>query len=273
MKAKILIVDDIPANLTILSDALEPEGYQILAAPSGEVALKVARRALPDLILLDVLMPTIDGFETCRRLKKDEETKDILVIFVTAKDETESVRFAHRRLRLTVIEGFRIGGVDYIQRPFEKEELLVRVETHLKISRLTKELLQKNIKLQQEIEKREQAQAAQKQAEDARQTADERFSLISEQEAERWGIASFIGKSKTISKILNDIRRLHHTGKTNVLITGESGTGKELIARAIHFGGPRAKGPFIAVNCSAIPSEFVKPFPCPSHHQKRITGS
>jgi len=219
IKAKILIVDDIPANLTILSDALEPEGYQILADPSGEVALKVARRALPDLILLDVLMPGIDGFETCRRLKKDEETRDIPVIFVTAKDETESV-----------IEGFRIGGVDYIQRPFEKEELLVRVETHLKISRLTKELLQKNIKLQQEIEKREQAQAAQKQAEDARQTADERFSLISEQEAERWGIASFIGKSKTISKILNDIRLLHHTGKTNVLITGESGTGKEQLS-------------------------------------------
>jgi len=238
--AKILLVDDIPANLDILSHALEPEGYQISVAPNGEIALKIARGASPDLILLDVMMPGLNGFETCRQLKADESTADIPVIFVTAKDETESL-----------IEGFHSGGVDYIQRPFETEELLVRVENHLKINRLTQELLEKNLKLQQEIAKRQQA-------EDNLKTADERFSLISEQEAKRWGIASFIGKSKTIGKILTDIRRLHHTAATNVLITGESGTGKELIARAIHFGGPRAEGAFIAVNCSAIPSELAE---------------
>ena len=98
-RPKILLVDDIPANLTVLSDALEPEGYRILAAPSGPVALKIAHRALPDLIVLDVLMPEMDGFETCRRLKEDEATRDIPVIFVTAKGETEGV-----------VEGFRAGG-------------------------------------------------------------------------------------------------------------------------------------------------------------------
>jgi CheY-like chemotaxis protein len=109
-KPKILIIDDMPANLDILSAALQPEGYQILIALDGEEAIKIARRALPDLILLDVMMPKIDGFETCRLLKQDQSTQDIPVIFVTAKEETESV-----------IKGFRMGGVDYVQRPFEKE--------------------------------------------------------------------------------------------------------------------------------------------------------
>ena len=207
----------------------------VLAAPSGEVALKIAARNLPDLILLDVLMPSgIDGFETCCQLKQNEETADIPVIFVTAKEEMENV-----------VKGFRVGGVDYITKPFEREEVLVRVQTHLKISRLTKEVIQKNIELQREIDRREQA-------EDALQKADEQLSIISSREADRWGIAGFVGQSQTIREILQEIRQLHKTGTTNVLITGESGTGKELIARAIHFGGPRAKRSFTTVNCSAI---------------------
>jgi len=196
--------------------------------------LNIAGRAAPDLILLDIIMPGIDGFETCRRLKSDKTTQDIPVIFITAKDETEDI-----------VEGFRISGVDYIIKPFEKEEILARVETHLKNARLTKALQQKNTelteaieKLQQEMDRREQAEAARNQAEADLKTADERLSLISEQEAQRWGIAGFVGQSKTIGKILTNIRQLQTTGTTSVLIQGESGTGKELIARAIHFGGP-----------------------------------
>ena len=251
IRAEILIVDDDPVNLNVLRQSLESEGYSIIAAPSGEVALRIVTRTQPDLILLDILMPGIDGFETCRRLKIDKATANIPVIFISARDETESVRFAHRRLRLTVVEGFRVGGVDYITKPFKEEEVLVRVQTHLKIHRLTQKILQKNRELQQQIAMREKAEADLK-------TADEQLSMISQREAERWGIAGFIGKSQTIAKILKDVSRLQTTGTMSALIFGESGTGKELIARAIHFGSSRAKRPFIPINCSAIPRDLAE---------------
>ena len=146
-KATILIVDDVPANLNLLREALEPEGYEILGAPSGEIALQIADRVVPDLILLDIVMKGIDGFETCRSLKADPKTADIPVIFITIKDEVERI-----------VNGFRVGGVDYIPKPFQKEELLIRVENHLKISRLTQELLKKNRELEDEIYRREEAE-------------------------------------------------------------------------------------------------------------------
>jgi DNA-binding NtrC family response regulator len=237
---KILIVDDVPANLRVLREVLEPEGYRIFGASNGDAALRIATRVLPDIILLDIVMPGMDGYEVCRRLKQNESTEHIPVIFITVRDENVSL-----------VEGFRAGGVDYITKPFDEAELLVRVENHLKISRLTQELIQKNEELEKEIARRQQA-------EDARQRADERFSLISRQETSRWGIEGFIGKSRTVRKILEDIPRLHHADTTGVLITGESGTGKELIARAIHSGGARANGPFIPVNCSAVPRELAE---------------
>ena len=247
-RPKVLIVDDVSANIKILCDVLEPKGYEILVASSGDAALKIAAHTSPDIIMLDILMPPgIDGYEVCRRLKQNEQTAHIPVIFITVLEEKESI-----------IEGFRSGGVDYINKSFHEEEVLIRVETHLKNSRLTRELLQKNRELQEEIARREQAEKAQKRAEDSLQKADEQLSIISQQEAKRWGIESFVGKSKTIRRILDDVRKLQNAETTTVLITGESGTGKELIARAIHFGGAKAKGQFITLNCSAIPGELAE---------------
>jgi len=253
-KATILIADDIPANLNLLRETLEPEGYKILGAPSGEIALQIAARVIPDLILLDVVMGGIDGFETCRRLKSEPSTADVPVVFITIKDKPQEI-----------VKGFRAGGVDYITKPFQGEEVLVRVETHLKIDQLTKALLEKNRELKQRTDeltlankKLQQEIAMREQAEDALQRADEQLSMISQQEAERWGIRGFVGKSKTISKILDEIRKLQNAKTTSVLITGESGTGKELIARAIHFGASRSKKPFIPVNCSAIPEQLAE---------------
>lgn len=135
---KILIVDDNAANIDVMLTFLEMEGYDISIATSGESAIKAACHNLPDLILLDVMMPQIDGFETCRRLKELPQTKDIPIIFVTAKKEVDDI-----------VKGFDCGGVDYISKPFRQEEVLARVDTHLRLrlmavaqERLIKELNQ-----------------------------------------------------------------------------------------------------------------------------------
>jgi len=129
----LLIVDDNPANIGVLSDYLEEYGFTILIATKGEIALQRAQYVKPDLILLDVMMPGIDGFETCARLKTDDRTKNIPVIFMTALTNTEDK-----------VKGFEVGGVDYITKPIQHEEVLARITTHLHIRDLTKELQQKN---------------------------------------------------------------------------------------------------------------------------------
>ena len=134
---KILIVDDVPANLNILRQTLEPESYNIIAAPRGEIALRIAQRRQPSLILLDIMMPGIDGLETCRRLKANSDTAEIPVIFITAKDEMKSI-----------VEGFGVGGVDYITKPFRHEEVRARVRTHLTIKRLQERLKDANSQIQ-----------------------------------------------------------------------------------------------------------------------------
>lgn len=131
--SKILIVDDNPQNVKVLSAALSEKGYTLMAAPNGERALQIAERALPDLILLDINMPGINGYETCTRLKAKEDTAAIPVIFLSALDDVDSK-----------VEGFRVGGVDYVTKPFNKEEVLIRVQTHLRLSELTRELEKRN---------------------------------------------------------------------------------------------------------------------------------
>jgi DNA-binding NtrC family response regulator len=237
---RILIADDTPASLSLLAGVLEPHGYEVLAVSSSKDALKLAAKALPDLILLDVMMPGHDGFTVCQMLKREPETEGIPVIFITSRDETASV-----------LRGFRVGAVDYISKPFQAEEVVTRVGTHLKLSRLTRDLQQRNAQLEEEIRKR-------REAEHARDRADRRLSSIASREAQRWGLEEFVGKSAHLRRILSDIERLHQFGKTSVLITGESGTGKELVARAIHYHSPRSTGPFVPVNCVAVPAELAE---------------
>jgi DNA-binding NtrC family response regulator len=151
------VVDADPASLNLLRHALESAGSSILVAPSGEIALRIVGRTVPEIALLDVGLPGIDGYELCRRLK-----------------------------------------------------------------------------------------------------AAEQLSVISEREAAKWGLTAFVGRSPAFQELVQDIRRAQSFGPLTVLITGECGTGKELIARAIHYGGPQAKGPFVPVNCSAIPGELAE---------------
>jgi two-component system, sensor histidine kinase and response regulator len=129
MTQTILIVDDTPANLGVLVETLGAAGYRLMVAEDGEEALAQTVQTQPDLILLDVMMPGIDGFETCRRLKARDSTRDVPVLFMTALNETADK-----------VKAFAAGGVDYITKPIEHEEALARVRTHLALRRLRQEL-------------------------------------------------------------------------------------------------------------------------------------
>ncbi len=140
-QATILIVDDTPNNLHILFSYLETEGFKVLLTEDGESALQIALEQIPDLILLDILMPEMDGFETCIRLKSQSSTEDIPIIFLTAlSDTTNKVR------------GFELGGVDYITKPLEQKEVLARIQTHLKLQKMRWLLARQNKELQQRLE-------------------------------------------------------------------------------------------------------------------------
>ena len=117
---RILLVDDEPTNLDVLRETLAGPNYRLFVARSGEEALKVARRAKPLIVLLDVVMPGIDGYETCRRLKDDPDTRDAAVIFLSALNDPKD------RVR-----GFEAGAVDFISKPVQAEEVIARVNTHL----------------------------------------------------------------------------------------------------------------------------------------------
>lgn len=145
----ILLVDDNPTNLGILVKSLSDSGYKVRVAEDGESAIAQIPYAKPDLIFLDVMMPGIDGFETCRRLKLDPATKDIPVIFMTALTDV-----------FDKVQAFQAGAVDYISKPFRVEEVLVRTRTHLDIQRLQNQLKAQNLQLQEEIRERQKAQEA-----------------------------------------------------------------------------------------------------------------
>jgi two-component system, sensor histidine kinase and response regulator len=153
--ATILIADDTPYNLGVLFDYLNEYGFEVMLAEDGESLLEQVKYALPDIILLDVMMPGINGFETCRRLKANETTKDIPVIFMTSLTDTADK-----------VKAFNVGGIDYVTKPLEHEEVLARVTTHLKLRNLQKKLKEQNERLQQEIQERLRAEQEIKQLND-----------------------------------------------------------------------------------------------------------
>ncbi|MFH1466292.1 MAG: response regulator [Pseudomonadota bacterium] len=141
----ILVVDDTPANLRLLHQLLSGRGYRVRLAPNGEAALRSVREDPPDLLLLDVIMPRMDGFTVCRTLKADAATRDIPVIFISALSETDDK-----------LEAFDAGGVDYVTKPFQSAEVLARVRTHLELVRNRKALQELNARLRQSNQELEQ---------------------------------------------------------------------------------------------------------------------
>jgi len=143
----IMIVDDVPANLRVLMDILRPHHHVLRPVSHGQLAILSAKTQPPDLMLLDIMMPEISGYEVCRQLKSDPLTRDIPVIFISAKDDLQDKFWAYES-----------GGVDYITKPFQAEEVLLRVQTHLKLGRLQRALQEQNATLQQEIRERQEAE-------------------------------------------------------------------------------------------------------------------
>jgi DNA-binding NtrC family response regulator len=212
----VLVVDDEPMQIDLLEQELGAAGYRTAGASSGEEALEVAARTQPDLILLDVMMAGMGGYEACRRLKASEATRGIPVIVLTALTETfEKVR------------AFREGAVDYVTKPFQTEELLARVGTH--------------IALRREIEAHRRSKAT--------------IHLLVEES--RSADDALVGDSAALRRVREQIAQVATTDST-VLIQGETGTGKELAARAIHARSARRERPLITVNCAALPRELVE---------------
>jgi putative two-component system response regulator len=138
IRGNILVVDDVPANLTLLTGMLKEKNYRVRPVPSGKLALKAVEHEAPDLILLDITMPEMDGFEVCLKLKQDKRFRDIPIIFISALTET-----------LDKVKAFGSGGVDYVTKPFQFDEVAARVETHLKLRRYQthlEDLVQEQIK-------------------------------------------------------------------------------------------------------------------------------
>lgn len=154
MPSTILIVDDTPTNLNVLFDFLRNSGFKVLVAQGGKSALQKAEYTQPDLILLDILMPDMDGFETCRILKSQPSTQDIPIIFMTALSET-----------VDKVKGLRLGAVDYITKPFQQEEVLARIQLHLNLRNLTRQVQEQNAQLEQQIQERIEAEAQLRQRE------------------------------------------------------------------------------------------------------------
>ena len=140
---RILIVDDVPKNIQVLGNILMAENYQLSYSQNGKEALAAVKQNDFDLILLDIMMPVVDGYEVCRQLKSDSKTKDIPIIFLTAKVEKESV-----------VKGLKLGAVDYVTKPFYAEELLARVRTHLSLKDKTEQLQSINVILEQKVAER-----------------------------------------------------------------------------------------------------------------------
>jgi PAS domain S-box-containing protein len=207
-KGDILVIDDTPDNLRLLSTMLTEQGYKVRKALSGQMALRSAQTVLPDLVLLDINMPEMNGYEVCTQLKADEQTRDVPVIFISALDDVWDK-----------VKAFSVGGVDYISKPFQREEVLARVENQLKLRSLTLQLVEQNTRLQQEIWDRIKA-------EESMRLLVEREKLLS-QIAQR--IRQSLDLEEILSRTVSEVRQFLQTDRVVIYHLNPDGSGAVVI--------------------------------------------
>ena len=258
---EILVVEDTQASLQLLADILTKQGFRVRPAFDGSFALKSVAAKLPDLILLDVKMPRMDGYEVCRRLKADEQSRRVPIIFISAFSEIDQK-----------VKGFDAGGVDYITKPFEPEEVLARVRTQLRLRDAEEALLFAQSTLEIRVQERTAELVASNQA---LRESEEKIRLAYEEIAQLKGqlelentylqeevkeakdFGDVIGESTALRKLLHQVETVARTD-ASVLVLGETGTGKELVAREIHKHSRRGDRPLIRVNCASIPRDLYE---------------
>ena len=250
----VLLVDDNPKNILLLSDLLAQNGYQVSTATSGKMALRYLEENTPLVILLDIKMPEMNGFELCRLIKSDEKVKNIPVIFISALNEIDDK-----------ITAFQTGGVDYITKPFQVEEVLARVNTHTTSQKRQKQLVQQvseRKKSQKRLQKayneiEEIVKKRTSELEELKSRLEEENNYLQEEIKTALNFGDFIGNSKQLNITLGLVNQVAPS-ETTVLILGETGTGKELIARSLHNLSPRKDRPLVKVNCAALPSSLIE---------------
>ena len=214
----ILAVDDNADALYALEQVLIKNGFNVVTAENGEQAFQKARLDRPDVILLDVMMPRLDGYQVTRKLKADPELRFIPTILLTAKDSLEDI-----------IKGLDEGADGYLSKPFRPDELVARLRSALRLKAIYEEL----------------------------QRTEHRNTQLLEEISSPYNFSNIIGRSPAMKQVISLLEKVVHVDSP-VLITGPSGSGKELVARAIHFNSKRKVNAFLAVNCAAINESLLE---------------
>jgi len=218
MSERILAVDDHPDALYALERMLSTQGYEVRCASNGADALREAKSFSPSIILLDVMMPQLDGYEVTRELKADSELKFVPIILVTAKDSLEDV-----------VRGLDEGADGYIVKPFKPDELLARVRSALRLRNVYAAL----------------------------RTTERKNEALTREIATPFDFSNIIGESRAMREVFALLSKVVEADSP-VLVSGPSGTGKELVARAVHFHSKRSDKPFIAKNCAAFSEQLLE---------------